>query len=237
MYPTKQSTWFSNVKPTLKQPLWTADLREDGSGSYHFGEIPAGAYSGGIKSVVVNSTRGYWAINSHTFSVNGNTTTRGSASPAVADTGTSLLIVDEEVARAWYAPIPGSGYSSYAGGYVYPCSANDTLPSFSIAVGNIPSIDPTGRGRMVQIPTKYLAYAALDDTYCYGAIQGNGGQGLQIYGDILFRSAFFIFYDQAPGESGPTLGVADKGAASGTYGAPSSYGTAASAPAYPVNGQ
>lgn len=60
---------------------------------------------------------------------------------------------------------------------------------------------------MVNVPGPMLNYAQLDEVYCYGGLQSNEGYGLQIFGDMMFRNAFFVFYG-TPGKE--ALGVADK---------------------------
>lgn len=38
-----------------------------------------------------------------------------------------------------------------------------------------------------------LKYAAISTRWCYGGLQPNLGNGIQVYGDILFRSEFVVF--------------------------------------------
>lgn len=101
---------------------------------------------------------------------------------ATTDTGTSLLIVDDAVAAAYYARVPGAAQSADVGGYVYPCGAK--LPDFGVAVG----ADYTA-----VVPGSMVTFAQVDRTRCFGGVQGNGGAGLQIYGDVLFRTQFVVF--------------------------------------------
>lgn len=48
------------------------------------------------------------------------------------DTGTTLLLVDAEVAEYYYSYVPNSGYSYDYGGWLYPCNQQDSMPSFSV---------------------------------------------------------------------------------------------------------
>jgi aspergillopepsin I len=50
----------------------------------------------------------------------------------IADTGTSLLLVDDSVVTAYYAKVKGSKNDQTQGGYTFPCSA--TLPDFSLII-------------------------------------------------------------------------------------------------------
>lgn len=104
-------------------------------------------------------------------------------SPAIADTGTSLVMVDDEVAEAFYNQIEGASMSSKAGGYVYPCDAD--VPSFGVAIGS--------SGFMAHINGSDIEYAKVGSNTCFGGIQGNSGQGLQIFGAVLLKQYFAVF--------------------------------------------
>jgi hypothetical protein len=84
-----------------------------------------------------------------------------------------------------------------AGGWIFPCTA--TLPSFSFVVSGTPIV----------IPGKYINYAALDSYWCYGGIQGNGGIGQVIFGDVALKSAFVVFENSGTGTA-PRIGWANK---------------------------
>ena len=51
----------------------------------------------------------------------------------IADTGTTLLLLDDNIVAAYYANVSGALYNDLAIGFVFPCDA--TLPDFSISVG------------------------------------------------------------------------------------------------------
>jgi Eukaryotic aspartyl protease len=102
------------------------------------------------------------------------------------DTGTSLLLVDDQVASTYYAQVPGAQLSDEVGGYVYPCTA--TLPNFGVAIGS---------GYTAVIPGNMVTFAQVDTQTCYGGVQSNGGSNLQIYGDVFFRTQYVVFNGQA----------------------------------------
>jgi hypothetical protein len=72
--------------------------------------------------------------------------------------------------------------NSEAGGYVYPCDAD--VPSFGVAIGE---------NYMAHINGSDIEYARVGGNTCFGGIQGNGGQGLQIYGAVLLKQYFAVF--------------------------------------------
>lgn len=98
--PQQQKTFFANIMDQLEQPLFTADLEAGASGMYEFGSIDNSKYTGSLTFTPVDSTNGFWQFDSTSFAIGGKTTQNANGSPAIADTGTSLLLVDSNVATA-----------------------------------------------------------------------------------------------------------------------------------------
>ena len=121
--PTSQPSFFQNLIPTLQAPVFTANLKAGSAGSYQFGFIDSTAYKGSLHyTPVVNSPSalGLWAFN-----------TSSGPSVAVADTGSSLLLLDDEIVREYWAPVPG--HTSDVQGITFPCDTQ--LPDFHIDLG------------------------------------------------------------------------------------------------------
>lgn len=134
--PGPQKTFFENIAPDLEEPVMTAQLRSSGVGEYEFGTIDKSKYQGSLVNVSVDPSNGYWEFEAGKFRVGNekiwhNTT---ETPRAIADTGTSLMLVGPAVAKAYYKAVNGSTYSDNVGGYIYPCHAD--LPSLSVAVGD-----------------------------------------------------------------------------------------------------
>lgn len=180
--PTPQQTFFGNIMSQLEQPVFTADLDINGDGTYEFGVIDESKYSGSLSYVDIDSSSGYWQFESPSYSIAGTVITAVDPSPAIADTGTSLLLLDAATVLAYYSQVIGATLSPTEGGYVYPCSA--TLPDFAIAVGS---------NYMVELSGSDLTYAEVDSTICFGGIQSNAGAGLQVFGDMLLQRQFVVF--------------------------------------------
>ena len=51
----------------------------------------------------------------------------------IADTGTTLLLLDDSIVQNYWSQVKGAVNDDSQGGYTFPCSAN--LPNFSISVG------------------------------------------------------------------------------------------------------
>ncbi|GAB7338891.1 hypothetical protein MBLNU457_5573t1 [Dothideomycetes sp. NU457] len=186
--PKQQKTFFDNIMPQLEDPVFTVYLNISGKGEYEFGNIDTSKYSGDIHYTPVDSASGYWQFDSTSYQINGVTSQNTNASPAIADTGTSLVLVDDEVLQAYYAKVPGAQNSNSAGGYIFPCTA--PLPSFGVAIGST--------GWYGQIPGDAINYAQYKGGFCFGGIQSNAGQGLSIYGDVFLRQVFTVFNGEEP---------------------------------------
>ena len=193
--PQQQTTFFDSVKSTLAKALFTVDLKKGAAGSYTFGYIDSSKYSGSITYVPVDDSQGFWQFTAGGYSVGGNNATTGSVGTAIADTGTSLLYLPTNVAKAYYAGVSGATLDSQQGGYTVPCGA--TLPSFNVAIG----------GKTFTVPGEYINYAPLTagSSTCFGGIQPNTGIGFTIFGDVFLKAVYAIFDASS---SSPRLGFA-----------------------------
>ncbi|KAF2666170.1 aspartic protease pep1 [Microthyrium microscopicum] len=189
--PKPVTTFFDTVKANLTSKLFAADLKKGAAGVYDFGYIDTTKYTGSIVYTPVDSSQGFWMFTSTAYSI-GTTKTSASIS-GIADTGTSLLLLDASIVTAYYKKVTGSKNDSTQGGYTFPCTA--TLPDFSITVG----------GAVRTVPGSYMNFAPIDNTgkTCFGGIQSNAGVGFSIFGDIFLKSQYVIF-DQTT--SSPRLG-------------------------------
>lgn len=94
----------------------------------------------------VNNANGFWEFTGAGYAV-GSGAFVSSSIDAIADTGTSLLLVDDSIVSAYYQKVSGAAYDNTQGGYTFPCSA--TLPSFTLGIGSY----------MAVIPGTYMNYA------------------------------------------------------------------------------
>ena len=132
--PQRQKTFFENIMNNLDQPLFTANLEEDNSGTYEFGKIDTTKFTGPLQYAPVDNSAGFWQIDSKSFAVGGTQQSCPSCNPFILDTGTTLLIMDDAIVKAYYSQVNGAKLDANAGGYVYPCST--TPPDFGVAIGN-----------------------------------------------------------------------------------------------------
>ncbi|MCJ1397104.1 Type I transmembrane sorting receptor [Xylographa trunciseda] len=202
--PKPQKTFFTNVKPSLAEPVFTADLYHDQPGTFDFGTIDSTKYSGSITYVPVDNSQGFWGVTSSSYGIGSSSNMAQKSINAIVDTGTTLLLVPQDVLDAYYKQVKGSKNSQADGGYIFPCDA--TLPDFYIGLGNYTAM----------VPASAINTGPADGKNCYGGIQfsdpSNGPAA--IYGDVFLKSSFVIF--KYPDGGQPTVGFAAKADASST---------------------
>lgn len=185
--PVQQKTFFTNVIPTLSSPLFTVDLKKGAPGTFDFGFVDANKHTGQVTYVDVDSSQGFWTFDS---------TVNGTPISGIADTGTTLLYLPDNIVNSYYRSVRGARNDQQQGGYTYPCNAN--LPSITFNIGGYNAV----------VPGSYVNYAPVDEsgTTCFGGIQSSSGIGINIFGDIFLKSQFVVFENGGS----PRLGFAAK---------------------------
>jgi aspergillopepsin I len=119
----------------------------------------------------------------------------------IADTGTTLLLIDDSVVSEYYAKVKGAKNDATQGGFTFPCSA--TLPNFSLVIGGETrtgkSLEYHNEDRLKltkpSVPGSYVNYAPISSgsSTCFGGIQSDAGVGFSIFGDIFLKSQYVVF--------------------------------------------
>ena len=154
MLPNQAATFLTNaIKQGLPQALFTANLKHQAPGCYTFGTINAGEHSGAITYTSVNTSDGQWMFTPAAYSVGSGPIISPNATSlrGIADTGTTIMLLDTSVVEAYYAKVRTSRYSNEAGGYIFGC--NDTLPDLAFFIGSYRAV----------VPGSYMLYTTLDD--------------------------------------------------------------------------
>lgn len=131
--PQKQKTFFDNAMPTLAEPVFTADLRQDAVGAYEFGRIDAARFTGDLTWAPIDPTNGFWEFTSTKFSVGNGKALNAIGGTAIADTGTTLMLVNAAVVNAYYSQVAGAQNNEQVGGITFPCDS--VLPDLNVDVG------------------------------------------------------------------------------------------------------
>ncbi|KAL8812427.1 MAG: hypothetical protein Q9223_000342 [Gallowayella weberi] len=179
--PQPQKTFFENVQASLDKPVFTANLRHHELGSYEFGRIDDSQFEGSITYTPVDPSHGFWQIESKSYAVgDGEVRTNPNASPAIVDTGTTLILADEDVVKSYWSQVEGAKMEEE--GITFPCKSQ--LPDFHIALGAT---------YMATVPGELINFQRVNRGTCFGGLQSNNGGKLQIYGDVLLKSQFVVF--------------------------------------------
>ncbi|KAG5934213.1 hypothetical protein E4U60_004026 [Claviceps pazoutovae] len=177
--PTQQKTFMDNAEHSLNTPLFTADLKHQTDGKYNFGFIDAAAHNGPINYSPIDNSGGFWNWTSTGYAIGANAFVK-TPIQNIADSGTSLMLLPEEIVRVYYKAVPGAYYDKVEAGFVFECATK--LPDFSFGVGTA----------KITIPGAFINYSRSSGTKCFGSIQTTES-GIVIFGDIAFKAALVVF--------------------------------------------
>lgn len=130
----------------------------------------------------IDKIGGFWEFSSASVNVNGKIITR-SGNKAIADTSSTLTLVDDETCQAIYDTIDGANYDKKNQGYVYPSEISlDNMPLVSFSVGD----------KLFKVQREHLGFAEADSMYVYGAIQCRGSMDRDVLGHTYFNAVYAV---------------------------------------------
>lgn len=156
----------------------------DNKSFYTFGFIDKKALRGqAIHYADVDNSQGFWQFPSPTASI-GDRQVALFDNTAVADTGSSLALIDDSICGVIYDAIPGARYEPIVQGYIFPTNTTlDQLPVVKFAVGD----------QEFAVQKEDLAYADVGGGFTYGGIQSRGDLSFDVLGDTFLKSVYSIF--------------------------------------------
>lgn len=188
--PQAQTTFFDTVKSQLDSPLFAVTLKHNAPGTFDFGFVDKSKYTGSVAYTPVDNSQGFWMFTADGYKAG---SASGGSIKGIADTGTTLLMLPDDVVSAYYKQVSGANQDQSAGGYTVPCSTK--LPDFTVTIGSYDAVVP---GDLIN-----FAPVSQGSTTCFGGIQSNSGLGFSIFGDIFLKSQYAVF-----DSNGPRLGFA-----------------------------
>ncbi|KAK3304722.1 aspartic peptidase domain-containing protein [Chaetomium strumarium] len=192
----EQPTVMSAMLPQLSKPLFTADLRHNSSnGAYTFGYIDGSRFLSDAGEHVfftpLTANSQFWQFDFTGLYVGGTSSVFNSSWSAIADTGTSLMLLHSDLAKLYYDAVPGAQYnvttSSGGGGlWTYPCQTLPALPDFEISFAS---------GFAATVPGRYLNYSVFPfaEGMCVGGLQVMPDEDEQILGAVFLKSVYAVF--------------------------------------------
>lgn len=130
----------------------------------------------------VDNSQGLWQYQSTTATIGDRQVVRFD-NTAVADTGSTLALIDDSICATIYDQIPGSRYEPAVQGYIFP--TNTTLAAYPIvkfAFGD----------REFAIQKEDLAYAPVGANMTYGAIQSRGDLSFDVMGGTMLKAVYTV---------------------------------------------
>lgn len=195
-----QPTFFELLSPQLEELLFSVDLRYHTRGIYTFGHLDVTLYTGEITYVPLREGAQFWEFPFTSFNVGSSRVWLLSSWRAIADTGTTLILLQPDLVARYYSEVAGSLYNNSLAAWMFPCDSY--LPDFHLGFG--------ADGWHATVPGKFINYLNMSEfepgsTLCYGGIQENAGLPFSILGDVFLKAVYAVF-DKA----GARVGFADK---------------------------
>ncbi|KAI0069840.1 acid protease [Panus rudis PR-1116 ss-1] len=165
----------------VDQPLFTVKLgRGDEAGFYSFGFIDTSVTPHPISYTPVDNSQGFWQVPSASYSLNGKVIERA-RNTTILDTGTTLMLVSDDVVETIYKSIDGAKYDDQQGGWKYP--SNATIPDVSFAVGD----------KLYKLNAADFGFGDAGNGFTFGGVQSRGDLEFDIFGDVFLKSVYVVF--------------------------------------------
>ncbi|CAE7144413.1 unnamed protein product [Rhizoctonia solani] len=179
----------------IKKPVFTVKLdKHDSRGFYTFGYIDEHINASELywREAIIDN--GWWEVTSPYVKIGSEIYDRGHSNTAIIDTGTTLILMDDQTIKRLYSQISGAKLDHSIGGYIFPTDAH--LPKLAFSIGKW----------LFTVPSEDLAFSDAGNGMSYGAIQSRGQNKQDILGDVFLKHVYVVF-DQG---ANPRVGVAQR---------------------------
>ncbi|RUS13754.1 rhizopuspepsin 6 precursor [Endogone sp. FLAS-F59071] len=153
-----------------------------GGGEYVFGGYDTTKIGGPLTQVPVDSSQGFWQINVDSTIIGGHKV--GSRFSGIIDTGTTLLLLVEDVAEALAKKVGAK--SNGDGTYTITCDAT-----------KLKDLEFTIAGATFKVPAADLVFENDGKGHCTAAF-GSSGMDFAILGDVFIKNNYVIFEPTKP---------------------------------------
>lgn len=179
--PAGTPTFLENLGK-LGPSIFTCSLTRPNEppGFFTFGYIDP-SIPGTPEYTSVDPEHGYWEFPSQFVIINGIQYSRP-GNTAIADTGTTIILVSDDILPTIYSPMGGI-FDSTQQGWIYPSTIEiDNLPNISFPVGNT----------VVTLDKSDLGFTS-NGSWIFGAIQSRGNDEYDSFGDYWLRNVYAIW--------------------------------------------
>jgi len=186
IYPDIVPTTLQNLanSPELESRFFTCALTRPGepNGFFTFGFLDSTLVGSNTPEYApVNPEHGYWEFSSDFFVINGKRIPRPS-NTAFADTGTTIILVSDDILPTIYEPL-GGFFEADLPGWIFPADVEvSKFPTVVLPAGNV----------LVTLDKQDLAFVS-NGSYVYGSIQSRGTNTFDTFGDYWLRNIYAIW--------------------------------------------
>ncbi|KAI9325162.1 aspartic peptidase domain-containing protein [Zopfochytrium polystomum] len=192
------TNWIDELKlSTNVFSFYLSNNADKDTGEVTIGGTDPARYTGAINYISLNAktywqmswSGGKWGVGTSSGALD------GSIKSFIADTGTTLVILDTAAADGINKGI-GATYSSSVGAYTIACSKKTSTTPVTLTINGV----------VYSIPANIYVLDAGDGTCISGITRGASSAGVGILGDIFLRQ-YYSVYDKANGRVGFALAV------------------------------
>lgn len=204
-YPTpsdnlkSQGVTSVNVVSVYFKPL--SSIYIETSGQVTFGNVDPSRYTGSITYIPIsnNALAGlYWGIDATAWTIGGTSIMNGATKiSGIIDTGTTLLLMTQNIYNAYVANIPNAAYDSSSGLLRWPTASQASVGPLNITIaGTVFSLTPSQQ----ILPADLVNAFGYDSSYYYSYIGNAGaknsdGTGLDFLLGQKFLEHFYSIFD------------------------------------------